>query len=127
LELTHRPQLLVFNKIDLLTHLEEEGLRTRIQTSDQVPAVFLSAHRTESLYEIRDALKARLRAGLHRLRVSLAAGDGETMATLYREGEVLGQKPNGSRVEVDVRVPESLKGRLEQKPGIEILAGTWNP
>lgn len=127
LELTHRPQLLVFNKIDLLTHGEEEGLRTRIQTSDQVPAVFLSAHRTESLYEIRDALKARLRAGLHRLRVSLAAGDGETMATLYREGEVLGQKPNGSRVEVDVRVPESLKGRLEQKPGIEILAGTWNP
>ena len=127
LELTHRPQLLVINKIDLLTHGEEEGLRTRIQTSDQVPAVFLSAHRTESLYEIRDALKARLRAGLHRLRVSLAAGDGETMATLYREGEVLGQKPNGSRVEVDVRVPESLKGRLEQKPGIEILAGTWNP
>ena len=127
LELTHRPQLLVFNKIDLLTHGEEGGIRTRIQTSDQVPAVFLSAHRTESLYEIRDALKARLRAGLHRLRVSLAAGDGETMATLYREGEVLGQKPNGSRVEVDVRVPESLKGRLEQKPGIEILAGTWNP
>jgi len=127
LELTHRPQLLVFNKIDLLTHGEEEGLRTRIQTSDQVPAVFLSAHRTESLYKIRDALKARLRAGLHRLRISLPAGDGETMATLYREGEVLGQKPSGSRVEVDVRIPESLKGRLEQKPGIEILAATSNP
>jgi GTP-binding protein HflX len=121
LELTQRPQLLVFNKIDLLTHGEEEGLRTRIQTLDQVPAVFVSAHRSESLYKLTDALKARLRSGLCRLRISLSAGDGETMATLYREGEVLSQKPNGSRVEVEVRIPESLKGRLERKPGIEIL------
>ncbi len=122
LDLIHRPQLLVFNKIDLLTHGEEEGLRTRVRTPDQVPAVFLSAHQPDSLYKLRDALKARLQAGLCRLRISLPAGDGETMASLYREGEVLDQKPNGARVEVEVRIPQSLKGRLEQKPGVEVLA-----
>jgi GTP-binding protein HflX len=124
LELTHRPQLLVFNKIDRLTHGEEDGLRTRIRTIDQTPAVFVSAHRSESLHKVRDALKARLRTGLHHVKISIPAADGETMATLYREGEVLGQESNGSRVEVEVRIPESLMGRLEQKPGIEILAAT---
>jgi len=124
LELTHRPQLLVFNKIDRLTHGEEDGLRTRIRNIDQTPAVFVSAHRSESLHKVRDALKARLRAGLCHLKISIPAADGETIATLYREGEVLGQESNGSRVEVEVRIPESLKGRLEQKPGIEILAAT---
>jgi len=124
LELTHRPQLLVFNKIDRLTHGEEDGLRTRIRTIDQTPAVFVSAHRSESLHKVRDALKARLRTGLHHVKISIPAADGETMATLYREGEVLGQESNGSRVEVEVRIPESLMGRLEQKPGIEILAVT---
>ncbi len=124
LELTHRPQLLVFNKIDRLTHGEEEGLRTRSRTRDQTPAGFVSAHRSESLHKVRDALKARLRAGLCHMKISIPAADGETIATLYREGEVLGQESNGSRVEVEVRIPESLKGRLEQKPGIEILAAT---
>jgi GTP-binding protein HflX len=124
LELTRRPQLLVFNKIDRLTHGEEDGLRTRIRAIDQTPAVFVSAHRSESMHKVRDALKARLRTGLHHLKISIPAADGETMATLYREGEVLGQESNGSRVVVEVRIPESLKGRLEQKPGIEILAAT---
>jgi len=123
LELTHRPQLLVFNKIDLLTHGEEDALRTRVRTFDEVPAVFLSAHRPDSLYKVRDALIARLRAGLYRLKISLPAGDGGTMALLYREGEVLSQNSKGQRIEVEVRVPESLKGRLERKPGIEIRDG----
>ncbi|MCJ7629319.1 MAG: GTPase HflX, partial [Longimicrobiales bacterium] len=122
LDLTHRPQLLVFNKTDLLTHGEEEGLKTRIRTPDKVPAVFVSAHRPESLHKIRDALKARLRAGLYRLRVSLPAGDGETMAAIYREGEVLSQRSDGSRVEIEARIPKALKGRLEQNPGIEFLS-----
>jgi GTP-binding protein HflX len=123
LELSHGPQLLVFNKTDLLTHQEEEGLRTRVRALDRTPAVFVSAHKEESLQTIREAMKARLRAGLCHLTLSLPAGDGEAMAALFREGEVISQKPNGSRVEVEARIPQSLLGRLERKPGIEILAG----
>jgi hypothetical protein len=44
------------------------------------------------------------------------------MAALYREGEVLAQESNGSRVHLEVRIPESLKGQLEGRPGIEIQA-----
>jgi len=122
LDLTHRPQLLAFNKTDRLTHGEEEGLRTRVRALDRTPAVFLSAHRPDSLVRIRDAMKARLRVGLSHLIISVPVADGETMAALYREGEVMAQKSVGDRVEVEVRIPESLKGRLQGKPGIQILA-----
>ncbi|MFC1575133.1 GTPase HflX [Gemmatimonadota bacterium] len=120
LELTHRPQLLVFNKVDRLTHGEEEALRNRFRAMDRTPAVFVSAHRSESLYKVCDALKARIRGGLRQLRVLVPAGDGETLAALYREGEVLGQTQNDGRVEVEVRLPAALAGKLGQKPGIEI-------
>jgi len=121
LELTHRPQLLVFNKVDRLTHKEEQDLRVRIRALEPTPAVFVSAHRPDSLSRIKDALKARVRARLLRLTVSVPFEDGETLATLHREGEVLSQRENGARVEVDVRVPGSLMGRLRQRQGIEIL------
>jgi GTPase len=121
LELTHRPQLLVFNKIDRLTHQEEWGLRRRIRALESTPAVFVSAHREESLVRLKEALKARIRSRLRRLTVSVPFADGETLATLHREGEVLAQRENGSGVEMDVRVPESLAGRLRQRPGVEIL------
>ena len=42
------------------------------------------------------------------------------MAVLHREGEVMTQRSNGSMVEMEVRIPESLVGRLEQRTGIEI-------
>jgi GTP-binding protein HflX len=121
LDLTDRPQLLLFNKTDRITHEEEETLRTRIRTLDPTPAVFVSAHRPESLGKIRDALKARIRATLSRLVVSVPAGDGEMLAALYREGEVLEQKENGSQLEVDVRIPLALEGRLRGRPGVEIM------
>jgi GTP-binding protein HflX len=123
LELGSRPQLLVFNKIDRLTHGEEEALRNRIRASERSSAVFVSAHRADSLIRIREAMKARLRAGLRKVLVSVPAGDGKTMAALHREGEVVAQTPNGSRVEVEVRVPASLEGRLERDPGIQFLPG----
>jgi GTPase len=121
LDLTQRPQLLVFNKIDRLTHQEEQDLRRRIRALEPTPAVFVSAHREESLLRLKDALKARIRARLRRLTVSVPFADGETLAALHREGEVLAQREDGSGVEMDVRVPESLAGRLRQRPGIEIL------
>jgi len=121
LDLTHRPQLLVFNKVDRLTHQEEEGLKSRVRALDRTPSVFVSAHRPDSLTRVRDAMKARLRSGLKRLLVSVPVEDGETMAALYREGEVLGQRANGSRVEIEVRLPASFEGRLVQRPGVQVL------
>jgi len=121
LDLTHRPQLLVFNKTDRITHQEEEALRERIRLLEGTPAVFVSAHREESLIRIRDALKARIRSGLRQLRIALPAGDGETLAALYREGEVLSRQEDGELMEVKVRIPTALVGRLLARNGIKIL------
>jgi GTP-binding protein HflX len=120
LELTERPHLLIFNKTDRITHQEEETLRTRVRALEETPAVFVSAFREESLTRIRDALKARIRMGLRTIRVSVPAADGETLATLYRIGEVLAQRGEGSRVEVDVRLPNPMVGQIENRSGIEI-------
>lgn len=120
LDLTHRPQLLVFNKTDRITHREEEALRDRTRALEKTPAVFVSAFQEASLGKIRDALKARIRLGLREIRVSLPASDGETLASLYREGEVLSQRGNGILVEVEVRLPGSMVGRLLEKGGIDI-------
>lgn len=120
LDLTERPQLLVFNKTDRITHQEEEAMRSRVRALEETPAVFVSALRNESLSRIRDALKARIRLGLCTIRVSVSPGDGETIATLHRDGEVLEQRSVGNRMEVKVRVPTPLVGRLKNRDGIEI-------
>jgi GTP-binding protein HflX len=120
LGLREHQQLLVFNKIDRLTDEEVGTLRERIRALDATPSVFVSAHRHESLQPIRDALKARIRGKLRWIRVTVPASDGETLASLHRDGEVLMQRGNGTSVEVEVRLPVALVGRLGARPDIQI-------
>jgi GTP-binding protein HflX len=120
LELRERPQLLVFNKTDRITHQEEEAMRTRVRALEDTPAVFVSALQEESLTKVRDSLKARIRMGLQTIRVSVSPGDGETIAALHRNGEVLNQRSKGPSLEIDVRIPTAFVGRLRAKAGIAI-------
>jgi len=121
LDLRERPQLLVFNKTDRITHQEEDALRTRVRALEDTPAVFVSALQEDSLTRIRDSLKARIRMGLQTIRVSVPHGDGETIATLHRHGEVLEQRSSGPSLEIDVRIPTSFVGRLRARSGIAIM------
>jgi GTP-binding protein HflX len=120
LDLGDRPQILVFNKIDRLTHAEEEALSRRIRAFDTMPAVFLSALRPDTFEPVRALFKARMRAGLRHLSVRVGAHDGGTLAMLYREGEVLNQSQHGDVLELEIRVPRSLAGRLLQQQGVEL-------
>jgi GTP-binding protein HflX len=120
LDLGDRPQILVFNKIDQLTHAEEEALSRRIRAFDATPAVFLSALRPDTFEPVRALFKARIRGGLRHLSVRVAARDGETLAMLYREGEVLNQSQDGDVLELEIRVPRSFAGRLLQRPDVEL-------
>lgn len=121
LDLADRPQLLVFNKVDRLTHAEEEALTQRVRTFDDTPAVFLSALRPDTLEPMRALFKARIRGGLRHLSVRVAAHDGENLAMLYREGEVLGQSQDGDVLELEIRLSPSLAGRLLQQPTVELV------
>jgi hypothetical protein len=47
--------------------------------------------------------------------------DGEALAAIYREGEVLSRLDRDSVVELTARLPPALLGRLRQRVGIRIL------
>ena len=117
--LTDHEQILVYNKVDRLTHAEEQALQERVKALG-IEALFVSAVNPQSLGPLREALKERLRARLQAVRVDLPAMDGEALAAIYREGEVLSRQDRDSVVELTARVPPSLLGRLRQRVGIRI-------
>ena len=121
LRLDERPQILVFNKGDLLSHAEEESLRERVRATESRPAVFVSALDPESLVALRDTLKAHIRLGLSRVHLELPAGDGELLAWLYREGEVLERLDRGATIDVKARIPDRVLSQLRQRQGIRIV------
>ncbi len=120
LGLGRRPRLLVFNKMDRLTHTEEQALRQRTRTFEQHPAVFVSALSEEATDELRAALLARMRSKLRQVTVDLPVADGEALSSLYREGEVLTREDDGATVRLTVRIPGALVGRLRRRPGVSV-------
>ena len=112
--------ILVFNKVDRLTHSEVEARRARVRALDPRPAVFVSAHQEETLEALKETLKARMRSRLAHVVVRFPAGDGEVLAVLHREGEVLGRVEEDGALAVTVRLPRALIGRLAIRPGVEV-------
>ncbi len=120
LGLAERDEILVFNKVDRLTHGEEEALRTRIRALEPTPAVFVSAHDVETLGVLRDTLRARAQNRFARVVVRIPVADGRTIAALYREGEVIERVDDRMEVALTVRIPSELLGRLAARAGITI-------
>ena len=120
LDLQGKEKILVFNKTDRITHAEEEALLGRIRSLEPHPAVFVSALDDESLDPLRETLRARMQARLAHLIVRVPVTDGQTLAALYREGDVLARTDEVGVVVVTVRVPAALRGRLDRTAGVEI-------
>lgn len=120
LGLAERDEILVFNKVDRLTHGEEEALRIRIRALEPTPAVFVSAHDVETLGVLRDTLRARAQNRFARVVVRIPVADGRTIAALYREGEVIERVDDRMEVALTVRIPSELLGRLAARAGITI-------
>ena len=121
LDLDERPQILVFNKVDRLTHEEESTLRERVRALEARPTVFVSSLYPASLGGLREALKARIRRRLPRVHVQVPSGDGKVLAMLYREGEVLTRLDNGAHIDVTARVSDRLLLQLRERAGIRIM------
>lgn len=122
LGLRDAPRIMVFNKTDRLTHAEEEALRDRVRSLEPQPAVFVSALHPDSLADLKETLRARMRARLSQVVVRLPATDGEGLASLYREGEVLRRVDEDGTVEVTVRLPRAFLGKLTDR-GAEVREG----
>jgi GTP-binding protein HflX len=120
LDLDGCDRILVFNKIDRLTHAEEEALRARVHASDSTPAVFVSAMDPSSLDALAQTLVARIRTRLAHVVVHVPVSDGQALAAVYREGEVTGREDHTDRVSLTCRLPAEVRGRLEQRAGVSV-------
>jgi GTP-binding protein HflX len=113
LELHEQPVLLVFNKTDLLE--EEALLALQERVTALVPnAVFVSCATPEGLDPLRRALRHAMRARRPVAEVWLTATDGRLLAEIHAQGEVLDQRQEEEHTVVRARLPEKLRGRLEQ-------------
>jgi len=120
LELTDTDRILVFNKVDRITHGEEEALRARIRALEPTPAVFVSALDVVTLDALRETLVARIRARLSEVLVRVPVEDGQTIAALYREAEIIERTDENTVVLLTARIPAPLLGRLRRRGGVEV-------
>ncbi len=121
MELHDRPQLLVFNKVDRLTHAEEEAMRERVKLRFGRPVVFTSAHEARGVDELLESLQAAVRARRPEVRLRIPMADGEALAAVYREGEVLLREDGEITIDLLARLPQPVLGRLRQRRGIEVI------
>jgi len=114
-----RPTILVLNKIDRLTHAEEQAVRER---GDALlgPHVYTSVLEEGGLEPLREALRGAARATLETVKVTIPVADGRTVAEAYREGEVLAEEVVSGSIVLTARVPASVAGRWRAMPGIVV-------
>ncbi len=101
LELSDRPVVLVFNKIDLVEDPTAFAARIREIHPD---AVLTTTMRTDGVASVKAALRDRARAGRSTVRVVVPAGDGARLAAVYRAGEVLSREVTPEGVVLTVRM-----------------------
>jgi len=116
-----KPTVLVFNKVDRLTHEEEAAFREHARSSFSRDVVFASAIEEGGLDELRARIHAELRSQRPEVEITIPAADGESLATIYREGEVLRREDGEMTIALTARIPRPTLGRLVRKPGIAVL------
>jgi GTP-binding protein HflX len=114
-----RPTLLVFHKVDQLTHGEEDALRRRVADLFG-PHAFTSVREPGGLEPLRSALRERVRARRPTVEIAVPVTDGRTLAEAYREAEVLDRREDGTEVVLTARVPVAMIGRWRSIPGVRV-------
>jgi GTPase len=124
LDLGDVPVALVFNKTDRLTHDEEENLRRRVHNRFPEPAAFGSTIEADGVAEVVALLEDQVRLQRPEVELLIPAADGESLATVYREGEVIRREEHGTTIGVIARLPQPTLGRLRQRAGVQINGGS---
>ena len=118
LDLSDRPLVVVFNKMDLLPDPAQFAVRVR---ELHPGAVMATTMRTDGLSTLKARLRDLERAGRVTVVVRVPVSDGAQLAALYRDGEVVGVRADGVELEVTVRLEpwraEKLKagGRVVER------------
>jgi GTPase len=115
------PTILVFNKIDRLTHNEEMQFRDRASALYPERAVYASAVEAKGLDALRQFLLDELRELRPEVHLVIPASDGEALATVYRDGEVVSREDRDGSIDVVVRLPLAALGRWQRRAGVEVF------
>jgi GTP-binding protein HflX len=113
------PTVLAFNKVDQLTHPEEDALRLRA-ASLFGPHVLTSVREVDGLAALTAALRVRVRAERPTVELSIPVSDGKTLAQAYRESEVLERRDTDTAVILTARATRALIGAWNQQPGVGV-------
>jgi GTP-binding protein HflX len=104
----------VLNKADLLGSDEAEVVANRIARGNGM-AVLLSARTGEGCERLLAVLDERLAASASLLDVSLPASDGESLAWVYRHGQVVSREDADEVVRLKVRMDADDAARLARR------------
>jgi len=117
LDLSDRPVLLVFNKVDLLDESALLALQDAVASEGQ-EAVFVSAVGPDGADPLRRALQGHLRLRRPLAEINLSPSDGKMLSEIHEYGEVLDQRAVGDRLVLRARIGEKLAGRLRRAGAI---------
>jgi 50S ribosomal subunit-associated GTPase HflX len=85
-------------------------------------SVFVSTQAEHGLDPLRRALRHAMRARRPVAEVWLHPREGKLLAEIHQHGEVLEQRSEGEQMVIRARLPERLRGRLEQA-GADVRPG----
>ncbi|MGK7861624.1 GTPase HflX [Falsiroseomonas sp. E2-1-a4] len=97
----------VLNKADLMGGVDS--------VPEMPGAIAVSALTGDGLDALRDALDARMTAGMETVDYRIALADGASLAWLYEHGEVLAREDTEDTIRVSVRLTPADRARFEQR------------
>ncbi len=103
----------VMNKIDLLDPEARASLVNRALRNEE--CVALSAATGEGCDSLLQRLERRLERSDRVVRLDIPLADGQTLAWLYRHGEILGRRDDERAAHLAVRLSEADLGRLRHR------------
>ena len=109
LEAQDKPQIRVFNKIDILAEAERASTRNTKDT------IYVSAKKGEGLASLLEAIDSGLTEdALSQLRVSVPQSEGKVLALIEAKTNVSSRQYQDGAVEMELLAPESVARRLRK-------------
>jgi GTP-binding protein HflX len=117
-----RRMLDVFNKIDLLTPAEREGLKSR--NGGLTAPIAISALTGEGIADLLQRLDRMLDSQSLRLELHLEPDDGAGLAWVYAHSRVLTRADGADGVQLTLSIEPSNQGRFEKRFGLRTKTQT---
>ena len=109
------PLIEAWNKIDLLG--PEQAERVTAEAGRRENVVRISALSGEGVDELLQAVAERLREGNKLRRVTVDASDGEAIAWLHANAEIVDRRPDDLETEFEVRISDADWARFQNRQG----------